>query len=158
MLKVASSASVLRLQPSENDSDMLKKLLIIAASFVLVSVQALSVNCDLRCSLIGAKHGHSLYAGMQMAHCHGMSMEQHEQTSVAANDCCSPTRCVNSLNAVIKNTAQNAEASTNPLLSAVVPPANSSGISNPSHPAAFLSLSRSGERPLELRPGVSLRI
>jgi hypothetical protein len=138
---------------------MLKKLLIIAASFVLVSVQALSVNCDLRCSLMGAKHVHALHAGMQMAHCHGMSMEQHEQTSVAANDCCSSTVCMVSPTAIPKSTAQDTDGSSELLRSAMALSADLLGDSNSNQITAFLSFSRSSDsRPLAERPGISLRI
>ncbi len=139
---------------------MLKKLHMIAALLLLVSVQALSVNCDLRCSLMGvSKYGHALHAGMQMAHCHGMSIEQREQTSVAANDCCSTTGCGIPLHAIFKSTAQDADGSSIPLLSAAASLADPFGNSNSNHPSAFLSLSRSSDsEPLAQRPGISLRI
>jgi hypothetical protein len=139
---------------------ILKKLLLVTALLLLVSVQALTASCDLRCSLMGAStDSHALHATMQMPHCHGMSMEQDKQTSVTANDSCGPIGCGTSLKAIAKSAGQNDAGSSKLLVLAaarLVDPFRNSG-SNGS--TAFASLARTSDtRPLAQRPGSALRI
>jgi hypothetical protein len=139
---------------------MLKKLLLVTALLLLVSVQTLTVNCDLRCSLMGASaDSHALHSDMQMPHCHGMSSDPDEQASLTASDCCAPTGCGTQSKTIAKGADQNDAASSKLLVSSVallVDPIGSNG-SNSS--TACVSQSRTSDRrPLAQRPGSSLRI
>src|SRR5258708_18397779 len=100
---------------------MLRKFLWVAVLSLIVGVQALTVNCDLRCSLMGVStDSHVSHADMQMPHCHGMSMEQDKQTSVTSNRCCPPSGCGAQLKAIAKNACQNDAGSSKLLVVAFV--------------------------------------
>jgi len=137
---------------------MLKKLLWVAVLSLIVSVQALTVNCDLRCSLMGiSTDSHVSHADMQMPHCHRMSMEQDKQTSVNANGCCAPKGCGAQLKAIAKSAGQN-DSSKLLVLGGIcfVDPHRNCGSGDST---AFASLGRTSDsRPLAQRPGSSLRI
>ena|SRR5579859_1539101 len=139
---------------------MAKKFLFVTVLLLLVSVQALSASCDIRCSLMGAStQSHALHADMRMSHCHGMSMEQDKQASVTASDSCDPTGCGTGLLALTKSADRSDTVSSKLLISAVallVDPLESSAASRIT---AFSSLSRTSDSiPLAQRPGSSLRI
>src|SRR5882724_4173939 len=100
---------------------MFRKILWVVVLSLIVSAQALTVNCDLRCSLMGVSTGgHLSQADMQMPHCHGMSMERDKQTSVTSNGCCPPSSCGAQLKAIAKNAGQNDAGSSRPLVLAVI--------------------------------------
>src|ERR1035441_6586132 len=83
---------------------MLKKFLFVAVLLLLVSVQAMTVSCDLRCSLMRASTcHHAIQTAEPMAHCHGMSMEQGKQASMNSSDSCDHTSCRIQLTAVTKS-------------------------------------------------------
>jgi hypothetical protein len=138
---------------------MLKKLLFVTVLLLLVSVQTLTVSCDLRCSLMGASIDcHALRTDMQMPHCHGMSKEQNKQTSLTASQSCAHTACRTELKAITKSADQKVAGSSRLLVSAVaLLVAPFEGGSN--KPDTIASLSRTSDsRPLVQRPGSSLRI
>jgi hypothetical protein len=139
---------------------MAKKLLFVTVLLLIVSVQALSASCDVRCSLMGAStHSQALHADMQMPHCHGMSMEQEKQTSLTASDSCNPTGCGTVFQAIIKSTDRSDAVSSKLLVSAVALLIDPFGSSAPGRITAFALLSRTSDsRPLAQRPGSSLRI
>lgn len=139
---------------------MTKKLLFVTVLLLLVSVQALSASCDIRCSLTGVStHSHALHAATQMSHCHGMSVEQGKQTSLTAGDSCDQTGCGTGFQAITKNTDRSDADSSKLLVSAVALLVHPFGSSAPGRITAFASLSRTSDsRPLALRPGSSLRI
>ena len=136
---------------------MAKKLVFVTVLLLLVSVQALSASCDIRCSLMGVStHGH---ADMQMPHCHGMSMEQDKQASVTASDSCDPTGCGTGFQAIIKSDDRSDAVSSKLLVSAVALLVDPFGSSAAGRLTAFASLNRTNDsRPLAQRPGSSLRI
>src|SRR6266567_6581218 len=118
---------------------MLRKLLWVAVLSLIVSVQALTVNCDLRCSLMGiSTDSHASHADMQMPHCHGMSMEQDKQTSVTGNDCCAPNACGAQLKAFAQNAGQS--DSSKLLVLAVIRFVDPCGNSGSDDSTAFASL------------------
>lgn len=139
---------------------MAKKLLFATVLLLLVSVQALSASCDVRCSLMGAStHSHALHADMQMPHCHGMSMEQDEQTSVTVNHSCNPTGCGTAFQALAKSPDRSDTVSIKLVVSAVVLLTDPFGSSAPGRVTTFASRSRTYDsRPFAQRPGSSLRI
>jgi hypothetical protein len=146
---------------------MLRKSILVTALFALAMTQALAVNCDLRCALMDNSSGirscdeHTIAKDSRsMEHCHGMAMQPESRTAVAVRGHrCESTICNVGL------LAADEISSVNHLL------VNS-------HPATFLpplirpdqaldsvrsSLLRgmerqAGDAPLEVRPGVSLRI
>ncbi len=139
---------------------MLKKFLFAAVVLLFVSVQAMTVSCDLRCSLMGASTDcRVVQADAQMPHCHGMSMEHGKQDSVAASDSCAPAGCKGEVTAIVKSVDQNDIAAGKLPVSAVALSVDLMGNRGPSRASSFAALSQSSEaRPLALRPGSSLRI
>jgi hypothetical protein len=139
---------------------MAKKLLFVTVLLLLVSVQALSASCDIRCSLMGAStHSHALHTGTQMPHCHGMSLDQDEQPSLTASDSCDPTGCGTGFPAITKSADRSDAVSSKLLISNVALLVDPFGSSAASRITAFASLSRTSDsRPLAQRPGCSLRI
>ncbi len=139
---------------------MVKKLLFVTVLSLLVSVQAMTVSCDLRCSFMRASTNcHAMQSNEQMPHCHGMSMEQDKQASVTAIDSCSHVGCGKDLTAINKVSDQNDGNSNKLLVSAVALLVDPFGSSGSNSAAAFAALSRSsGCKPLAQRPGSSLRI
>jgi len=138
---------------------MFRKLLFVTVLLLLVSVQAMTVNCDLRCSLMRASTGcHATQTAEPMAYCHGMSMEQGKQASVSSSDSCAHASCGTELTAITKNVNQNATASSKLLALAVASLVDPFGCNEPNRTTGFASFSRSGTTPLAQRPGSSLRI
>ncbi len=139
---------------------MLKKFLFAAVVLLFVSVQAMTVSCDLRCSLMGTSRDcRAEQADAQMPHCHGMSMEHGKQASVAASDSCAPAGCKGEVTAIVKGVDQNDTAAGKLPVSAVALSVDLMANRGPSRATSFAALSRSSEaRPLLLRPGSSLRI
>jgi len=136
---------------------MCRKLVMMAALLLLVGAQALLVNCDLRCSLMRTStDGPEVHATMQMAHCQGMSMEQHDQTTVAANDCCSPHGCAIHLQALVMS--GDGLGGLLPSPTNAVAELFEDSPSNRSAASLFSPNRPSDSSPLSLRPGVSLRI
>jgi hypothetical protein len=125
---------------------------------LLVSVQALTLSCDLRCSLMGASTGsHASHADQQMLHCHGMSMEHDKGVSLTASDSCAPTGCGRELKAIVKSADKNDAGKV--LVSAIALLVDPFKSSEPDRTTAFASHSRgSASKPLAQRPGTSLRI
>lgn len=139
---------------------MLKKLLFAAVLLLLVSVQAMTVSCDLRCSLMGASTDcHVMEAVGQMPHCHGMSMGQDKQASVTASDSCAPADCQAELTAITKSVDQDDAVTGKLLVPALVLSVDLLGTRGPSRTTSFAALSqRSEARPFAQSPGSSLRI
>jgi hypothetical protein len=139
---------------------MVKKLLFLAVLLLLVSVQAMTVSCDLRCSLMRASTGcHDMRTAEPMAHCHGMSMEQDKQASVSSSDSCTHADCGIELTAITKSVDQKEAGPSKVLVSTFALSVALFGSCEPTRAAAFAALSRnSGSRPLAQRPGSSLRI
>jgi hypothetical protein len=139
---------------------MPKKLLFVTMLLLLVSVQALSVSCDLRCSLMGAPtHSYALHNDGQMTDCQGMSMDHGKEINVTANDTCSHNGCGTELKAIVKSADQSDAYAGKLLISAVALLVDPFGSSGPNRTTPFASLSqRTDSRPLAQRPGSSLRI
>ena len=139
---------------------MPKKLLFMTVLLLLVSAQALTASCDLRCSFMGVSTAsHTLHTDMQMPHCHGMSMEQDKRASLTATDSCAFTGCGTELKAIAKHVDQNDIGSGKLLMSAVTLLVDLSGNGESNGLGAFAPLSRkSDSRPFAQRPGSSLRI
>ena len=139
---------------------MAKKLFFATVLLLLVSVQALSASCDVRCSLMGgATHSHALHVGMQMPHCHGMSMEQDNETTLTASHSCDPTGCWTGFQAITRSTDRSDAVSSKLLASAVALVVDPLGGSAPGRITVIASLNRTSDsRPLAQRPGSSLRI
>ena len=139
---------------------MLKKLFYVTVLLLLVSVQALRVSCDLRCSLMGASTDcHALHADMQMPHCHNVSMGQDKQTSLTASDSCAHIACRTELKAITKSSDQRVAGSSRLLVSTADLLVAPFGIGGSNKPDTVASLSRTSDsRPLAQRPGSSLRI
>ena len=139
---------------------MLRKLLFVTVLLLLVSVQAMTVSCDLRCSLMRASTGcHNMQTAEPMAHCHGMSMEQDKQASVSSSDSCAHSVCRTELTAIAKSAVdQNGAGASKLLVSAVASLVDPFGTNEQSRTVGFASISRSETRPLAQRPGSSLRI
>ena len=138
---------------------MVKKLLFVAVLLLFVSVQAMTVSCDLRCSLMRTSTGcHVMQTAEPMAHCHGMGMEQDKQASVRSTDPCAHSVCRTELTAISKSADQNDAGPTKLLVSTVASLVDPFGTNEPSRTADFTSIIRSETRPLTQRPGSSLRI
>jgi hypothetical protein len=138
---------------------MVKKILFVAVLLLLVSVQAMTVSCDLRCSLMRASTGcHDMQIAEPMAHCHGMSMEQDKQANVSSSDSCAHSGCKTDLTAITKSADQNDAGPSKLLVSAVASLVGSFGSIERSRTAGFASSNRRENRPLAQRPGSSLRI
>jgi hypothetical protein len=139
---------------------MPKKIFFITVLLLLVSVQALAANCDIRCSLMGASaRSHVSHMDDQMADCHGMSMERGESTSLTANDSCGATTCGTELKALVKSADQSDAYAGKLLVSAVALLADPLGSTASSRTIAFRTFNRTRDsRPLAQRPGSSLRI
>ena len=138
---------------------MVKKILFVAVLLLLVSVQAMTVSCDLRCSLMRASTGcHDMQTSEPMAHCHGMSMDQDKQASVSSSDSCAHSVCRTELTAITKSADQNDAGPSKLLVSAVASLVAPFGTNEQSRTVGFASISRSETRPLAQRPGSSLRI
>jgi len=148
---------------------MPRKFFLIAVLLLLVSAQALTANCDLRCSLMqSSMHSRASHAAGPMAHCQGMAIqgnkEQHGQgTCLTANDSCAHNGCRIGLNSINKSNDQD-EAGPGKLLASVVallidPAIDPSRSSGPDRSSSRASLrQRSDGRPLAQRPSSSLRI
>src|SRR5260370_644387 len=139
---------------------MPKKLLFLTVLLLLVSVQAVTARCDVRCSLMGTStDSHASHSDEQMADCHGMSMERSQGSSLIAGDFCVATTCGTELKAINKSSDQIHDGSSKLLLSAVALLVDPFRSNAPSRTSAFASLSRRGDSsPLAPRPGSSLRI
>jgi len=139
---------------------MPKKILFATVLLLLVSVQALAVSCDLRCSLMGAsRHSHALHNGGQMTDCHGMSMDDGKETNVTASDTCSHNSCGTELKAIVKSADQNDACAGKLLVSTVALLVDPFGGTTPSRIHTFAVFRQNGDsRPLAERPGSSLRI
>jgi hypothetical protein len=139
---------------------MPKRLLFVTVLLLVVSVQALTASCDVRCSLMRASTGiHASHSDEQMTDCHGMSMERSQRASLISGDSCAATTCGTELKAINKGSDQNDADSSKLLVSAVALLVAPFGNSGSNRTTAFASLSRrSDSRPLAQRPGSSLRI
>jgi hypothetical protein len=139
---------------------MRKKILFVTVLLLLVSVQALSASCDIRCTLMGASTGgHTLQTAMQMPHCQGMSMERDQGASLTANNSCAATTCGTELKALVKSADQSDAYAGKLLVSAVALLADPIGSTLSSRTIGFRSFSRTlDSKPLAQRPGSSLRI
>ena len=138
---------------------MLKKIVFVAILLLLVSVQAMTISCDLRCSLMRASTDcHAMQTAEPMAHCHGMSLEQDKQASVSSSDSCAHSVCRTELTAITKSADKNDAGPSKLLVSAVASLVDSFGSNEQSKTAGFASFTRSETRPLAQRPGSSLRI
>jgi hypothetical protein len=139
---------------------MPKKILFVTVFLLLVSVQALTVSCDIRCSMMRTStDSHASHGDEQTADCHSMSMERSHGTSLIAGDFCATTTCGTELKAINKSSDQDNAGSSRLLASAVALLVDSLGNNAPSRTTAFASLGRGGDRkPLAQRPGSSLRI
>ena len=139
---------------------MPKKILFATVLLLLVSVQALSASCDLRCSLMGAStHSHALHNDGQMADCHGMSMDYGNETNLTASDTCSHNGCGTELKATVKSADQRDAYAGKLLVSAVTLLVDPFGGTTPSKTPTFAVFRRDSDtRPLAQRPGSSLRI
>lgn len=138
---------------------MLKRLLFVTVLLLLVSVQAMTVSCDLRCSLMRASTGcNAMQTAEAMAHCHGMSIVQDKQASVSSTDSCAHSGCRTELTAITKSADQNDAGPSKLLVSAVTSLVDPLGSNEPDRTTGFASFSRSEARPLAQRPGSSLRI
>src|SRR5579863_5194728 len=126
---------------------MAKKLLFVAVSLLLVSVQAMTVSCDLRCSLMRASTGcHDKRTAEPMVHCHGMSMEQDKQASLSSSDSCTHASCGIELTAITKSVDQKEAGPSKILGSTVALSVALFGSSEPTSAAAFAEFSRNRTR------------
>jgi hypothetical protein len=127
---------------------------------LLVSVQALTASCNVRCSLMRAStHSHASHSDEQMTDCYSMSMERSQGASLTAGDSCAATTCGTELKAINKSSNQSDADSGRLLVSAVDIAVDLFGNSAPSRTIPFASPSRTSDsRPHAQRPGSSLRI
>ena len=139
---------------------MPKKILFATVLLLLVSVQALSVSCDLRCSLMGTStHSHALHNDGQMTDCHGMSMDHGKETNLTAGDTCSHNGCGTELKAIVKSADQSDAYAGKLLVSAAALLVDPFGGTAPSRTTTFAVFRRNSDsRPLAQRPGSALRI
>lgn len=139
---------------------MPKKILFATVLLLLVSVQALSASCDLRCSLMGAStHSHVMHNDGQMADCQGMSMDHGKGTILTGTDTCSHNGCGTELKAIVKNADQSKAYAGKLLVSAIALSVDPFGGTTPRRTFTFAVFRRdSDSRPLAQRPGSSLRI
>jgi hypothetical protein len=139
---------------------MAKKILFATVLLLLVSVQALAVSCDLRCSLMGASaHRHTLHNHGQVTDCHGMSMRHGKETTVTASDTCSYNGCGIELKAIVKSVDQRDAYAGKLLVSTVALLVDPFGGTTLSRTTTFAVFRRSSDsRPLAQQLGSSLRI
>jgi hypothetical protein len=139
---------------------MPKKILFATVLLLLVSVQALSASCDLRCSLMGAStHSHALHNDGQMAHCQGMSMNHDKGTILTGTDTCSHNGCGTELKAIVKTADQGKAYADKLLVSEVALLVDPFGGTAPSRTTTAVFRRISDSRPLAQRLGSSsLRI
>lgn len=144
---------------------MPRKLFFIAVLLLLVSVQALAANCDLRCSLTGTSMDtHASHAAAQMTHCQGMSLvrgqaERSKGTCLTPDNSCAHNGCGIGLNSINKSADQDYAGSGKLLVSVVALLVDPLGSSGPDRASSYASLSPGSDgRPLAQRPGTSLRI
>jgi hypothetical protein len=140
---------------------MPRKLFFMAVLLLLVSVQALAANCDLRCSLMRSS---MVNHTSQMPDCQGMTMQRSnaqraQGTSLTPDSSCAHNGCGIGLNSINKSSDQDYANSGTLLRSAVALFIDPSGSSGPDRASSHASLSPgSDSRPLAQRPGSSLRI
>jgi len=147
---------------------MPKKLIIVTVTLLFATVQALAVNCDLRCSMMAISagcHGCGSHGSTDSDHgtlkqCHGMTVSSGKSgNSASSRGNCETSVCKAQLEAVVKKSTGDES------------PSKSFAMSTHAETIHFFdvptlirsSLHRSSERlntsaPLELRPGSSLRI
>src|ERR1035441_1948362 len=139
---------------------MLKKLLFVTVLLLFVSVQPMTISCDLGCSLMSVSTNcHAVQIDERMSHCHDIAVEQDKQASVTASDSCAHTRCGTELTAITKSFDQNSVGPSKLLISASGLWVGPSGSCGPTKAVALAALSpKIGSRPLTQSPGSSLRI
>src|SRR5258708_4301975 len=121
---------------------MSKKLLFVTVMLLLVGVQALTVSCDVRCSLMRTStDSHASHSDEQTADCHGMSMERSQAASLNAGDFCAATICGTELKAINKSSDQDNTGSSKLLVSAVALLVDPFRSNASSRTTAFASLS-----------------
>jgi hypothetical protein len=147
---------------------VLRKFIVVSVMLLLASVQALAVNCDLRCNVMTIPAGsHSCGSHvateskhMTMTHSRGMAMDSGNiaKSALSSGDC-EPSICKAQLEAVVKN------ATRDELLSKPIAESTPPRLIRLFDEFSLIrsSLHRSPDRkdtsaPLELRPGSSLRI
>src|SRR5260370_18978957 len=125
---------------------MPKKILFVTVLLLLVSVQALAVSCDLRCSMMGASAGgHALQTDMEMPHCQGMVMEREQGASLTANNSCATTTCGTELKAIVKSADQSDASAGKLLISAVAMLVDPFGSTAAKRTTPFTSVGQSGD-------------
>jgi hypothetical protein len=138
---------------------MAKKLIFALLLSLLVSVQALSASCDIRCSSMRTSTDcHYMQAAGPMAHCHGHALKSSDKTCFTSNDSCASSPCRTDLTATNKSTSQNDADSSKLLLSAIALPIDPFQSVAPRSTPGLALAGRSDGRPLAQRPGSSLRI
>jgi hypothetical protein len=138
---------------------MFRKLLWVAVMSLVVGVQALAVDCDLRCASMGiSTESHASHASMQMLHCRGMSMGQDKQNSMNSIGCCATGGCGAQLKPIAKSPSQNDAGSSKLLVLAVIRFIDPHGNSGSDISTAAPLSRTSDSRPLAQRPGSPLRI
>jgi hypothetical protein len=161
--RVCYTQTRLAVLPRDSSRTMLRKLISLSILLLLASVQALAANCELRCALVMASPenpGCSHHVRSELSHCHGMPMESDQpQHSMYGSGHCQASVCEFQLQAIAKKSAMEESLST-AVATAVF--AQWSGAFIPDSANLTLIRRSSGrpetQRPLEVRPGTSLRI
>jgi hypothetical protein len=159
-----------RLHPNllESGRVMVKRLIGALLLLLVVAVQALAADCDLRCATMTATSGHhgcgdqvqTEPTSTHATHCDGMTMQSDKQNdSVSACGLCRPSFCKLQSEAIATRFASdefNSQTSTIflPLQSVLLLAAGRSSLSTIYRSPLRLEM----RAPLDLRPGSSLRI
>jgi hypothetical protein len=147
---------------------MLRRFISASLLLLLVAVQALAADCELRCATMTAAFEHhgcghlveSESSSAPAAHCHGMTMESgKESSSLSASDKCHASICRFQSEAVAKQSGTDEFSS---LASAIILPVQlnrnlaAGGSTRPTIGRSHFG--QETQAPLDLRPGSSLRI
>ena len=147
---------------------MLKRFISVSVLLLVVAVQALAADCELRCATMVAAPGHNECGNVkharasstQAVHCHGRSMESSEgNQSVSAIGHCRASLCKLQSEAIAK---QSGVKDLKSQASAILFPVQAI-LDLTARGSAQSTIGRSVSRPetrapLDLRPGSSLRI
>jgi len=146
---------------------MIRKIIFATVLLALATTQALAVNCDLRCALMGASLGHGSCGETQpmaaqegAGHCHGMHVQTgRNSTAVSSRHSCGSTLCKAELFAVETNSAVGDAPPTSSPLTLSSPFTLAGQAATNSRCSIRRRMHRRlTHAPLEMRPGTSLRI
>lgn len=133
---------------------------------LVVAVQALAADCELRCSTMTAMSRHcdgpvkSGTSSAQAAHCHGVSMESNKGSlTVATREECQVSVCKFASDAITKRLGVDELTSqVSPIISSGQSSLHLTACGAPQFANFRSRIRRELGAPLDLRPGSSLRI